>query len=334
MINVKVSVVVPVYQVASYIERCAVSLFEQTLPEMQFIFVDDGSPDESCAILERVLLRYPERAEQTLILHHGENRGLPAARETGLRHATGEYVAHCDSDDWVEREMYATLYASAKSNDADMVLCDSFVEKSEGDPSQWRQSLSPDGDWVRYLLHRKLIVCVWCRLTRTAIYRKVQFPQKSYLEDWVQTVQVLAYSKIVNLVHQPLYHYCFNPDSISRIGWKKERCLESLSERTVNFALMHDFVIGNALADEDDLITWKIQVRSILLPLLAENGKYRSLYLNTYPEINWRLLFSRHVSRTQKVSFLAIFFNLFPLLCKLQRWRSALARWRSRFRVR
>lgn len=333
MINVKVSVVVPVYQVASYIERCAVSLFEQTLPEMQFIFVDDGTPDESCAILERVLRRYPERAEQTLILHHGENRGLPAARETGLRHATGEYVAHCDSDDWVEREMYATLYASAKSNDADMVICESYTETREGKLFRWHLKSSLDGDWLRDMLRGNLGYSVWRRLTRTSVYRKVRFPQKNFLEDWVQTAQTLAYSRVVNLVYQPFYHYCFNPDSICRRKRDEAWCLEALNELTVNFALMHDFVIGNGLADEEDLINRKIQIRNILVPLLVK-GKYRSLYLNTYPEINWRLLFSRHVSRTQKVSFLAIFFNLFPLLCKLQRWRSALAGWRSRFRVR
>ncbi|MBP5322141.1 MAG: glycosyltransferase [Kiritimatiellae bacterium] len=330
MTNVKVSVVVPVYQVAPYIERCAVSLFEQTLPEMQFIFVDDGSPDESCAILERVLRRYPERAEQTMILHHGENRGLPAARETGLRYVTGEYVAHCDSDDWVEREMYATLYASAKSNDADMVICDYFVEKRVGDPFQWRHSLPPDGDWIRHLLHWKLGVSVWCRLTRTAIYRKVQFPQKSYLEDWVQTVQVLSYSKVVNLVQQPLYHYCFNPDSICRRKRDEAWCLKALGERTANFGLMRDFLIGNGLADEEELINRKIVVRNILFPLLAKD-KCRSLYLETFPEINRRILFSRQVTLLRKIVFLSILFHLFPLLYRFRGCYPALVRlWRGK----
>lgn len=316
---VKVSVIIPIYQVAPYIEKCAESLFGQTLQEMQFVFIDDGSSDNSCELLEKVLSRFPERKEQTLIIRHKGNLGLPATREEGLRHAVGEYVAHCDGDDWVERDMYAVLYESAKTNDADMVICETFVEKKAGEPYWWRQTLSPDGDRIRDLLRGKLDTTVWCRLTRTSIYRKIRFPRENYLEDWGQTVQTLAYSRVVNMVHKPLYHYRFNPDSISRRRMDDEAWrLKAFGERTANFALMHDFVIENELADEEDLINWKINVRSILFPLL-HMAKYRSLYMNTYPEINRRLLFCRRVSFAQKIIFLLILFHLYPLLYRIRR---------------
>ena len=94
----KVSVLVPVYGVEKYIERCARSLFEQTLDDMECIFVDDCTPDDSMQVLVKILSEYPRRKEQVKIIHHETNQGLPAARQSGLKIATGEYIAHCDSD--------------------------------------------------------------------------------------------------------------------------------------------------------------------------------------------------------------------------------------------
>ncbi|MBO5667722.1 MAG: glycosyltransferase family 2 protein, partial [Lentisphaeria bacterium] len=90
--DIKVSVCIPVYGVEKYIERCARSLFEQTMRDgIEFIFVNDCTPDKSIEILEQILSEYPHRQEQTKIIHHKQNGGLVAARNTGLAHASGEY---------------------------------------------------------------------------------------------------------------------------------------------------------------------------------------------------------------------------------------------------
>ena len=128
----KVSVVIPVYNVEDCIARCAESLFRQTLDDMQFIFVDDASPDGSVARLEETLERFPRRKSQTVILHHTENRGLPSARATGLALVEAPYVAHCDSDDRVEPEMYARLYECAVKNGSDLVMCGRIVHRPDG----------------------------------------------------------------------------------------------------------------------------------------------------------------------------------------------------------
>ena len=98
----KVSVVIPVYGVEKYIERCARSLFEQTLDDIEYIFVNDCTKDRSIDILNEVINDYPARKQQIRIVHHKENKGLPFARQSGWQVATGEYVANCDSDDWVD----------------------------------------------------------------------------------------------------------------------------------------------------------------------------------------------------------------------------------------
>ena len=117
----KVSVIVPIYGVEKYIERCAVSLMEQTLDGIEYIFVDDATPDGSMNVLGNVLQRYTTRSGFVRIARHEINKGLPAARNTGLVLASGEYVFHCDSDDYLEPEMLEKMYVAAKENDADFV---------------------------------------------------------------------------------------------------------------------------------------------------------------------------------------------------------------------
>lgn len=98
--------------------------FEQTLSSIEFIFVNDYSPDNSVSILQSVLNQYPNRSPHTKIVHHEYNRGLAAARNTGRSIAQGEYIIDCDSDDWVERNMYELMYQKAKKTNADIVICD------------------------------------------------------------------------------------------------------------------------------------------------------------------------------------------------------------------
>ena len=105
----KVSVVIPVYNVEKYIERCARSLFEQTLDSIEYIFVDDCSPDNSIAVMENVLAEYPHRKEQIKIIRHEVNQGPYAARRHALQAATGDYVISCDADDWVDYDLYEKM---------------------------------------------------------------------------------------------------------------------------------------------------------------------------------------------------------------------------------
>lgn len=120
--------IVPVYNVAPYIEKCARSLLEQTLENMEIIFVDDKTPDNSIEIINSLLDNYPSRKSQTKIIHKRKNEGLAAARKDGILAATGEYIIHCDSDDWADTTLYRTLYEKAKETGADIVICDEVYE--------------------------------------------------------------------------------------------------------------------------------------------------------------------------------------------------------------
>ena len=128
----KVSVCIPVYGVEKYIERCARSLFEQTMKDdIEFIFVDDCTPDKSIEVLQKVLEEYPNRKDQVKIIHHEVNKGLTGARNTALKYVSGDYIIHCDSDDWVDKDLYATMYKKAAKENADVVCCGIILENNK-----------------------------------------------------------------------------------------------------------------------------------------------------------------------------------------------------------
>ncbi|MBT2918464.1 glycosyltransferase family 2 protein [Vibrio anguillarum] len=221
----KVSVIMPVYNTELYVERAVVSLMEQTLDDVQFIIIDDGSNDNSINIIKQVIARYPEREGQVTLLSR-ENRGVAATRAQGLDLATGEYVIHLDSDDWAEINWLEVMYLKAAKDNADIVICDYnivFNKKS----FHLKQKPGKDNlDCVSKLLIGKLHGSSCNKLVR----RKLIFDNNlsfiksiNFLEDFIFIVQVLLSSEKVSYVGLPLINYNkMNESSItSHLSYKK-----------------------------------------------------------------------------------------------------------------
>ena len=119
----KISVIVPMYNVEQYIERCATSLLEQTLDDIEYIFISDKSPDNSIGVLKKVLERFPSKAGFVRIVERPTNGGIAAVRRDGILLATGDFVIHCDADDWVDTNLYEKMYTEAIRTKADVVIC-------------------------------------------------------------------------------------------------------------------------------------------------------------------------------------------------------------------
>ena len=172
----KVSVIIPVYGVEAFIERCMRSLLEQTLQEVEFIVVDDCSPDKSIAIARKVVSEYPNRSVR--FISHEANKGLPAARNTGLEVATGEYVFHCDSDDWVEPDMLETLYRAAEEAKADIVWCDWFLSFEKNERYMVQPQYAIPTDALKGMLSGTMKYNVWNKLVKRELYtaNAISFP--------------------------------------------------------------------------------------------------------------------------------------------------------------
>ena len=215
----KVSVIVPIYKVERFIDKCASSLFEQTLDEVEFIFVNDASPDGSMDLLGKCIDRYPARKNQIKIVCHAENKGLPAARNTGLAEATGEYVFHCDSDDFVEPDMLAALYEAAKEKDADIVWCDWFLSFEHNERYMAQPSYKTPQDALKGMLGGVMKFNVWNKLAKRSLYvdNHIGFPAGFGMGEDMTIMMLFACAGKVAYLPKAFYHYVkLNTDSFTQ----------------------------------------------------------------------------------------------------------------------
>lgn len=126
MSNISVSIIVPVYKAEAYLHRCLDSILAQTFTDWELLLVDDGSPDRSGVICDEYAAK-----DDRIRVFHKENGGVSSARQKGQDEAQGEYTIHADPDDWVEPTMLEELYKKAKADDADMVICDYYMNDGE-----------------------------------------------------------------------------------------------------------------------------------------------------------------------------------------------------------
>lgn len=217
----KISVMVPIYKVELFLERCVRSLFEQTLDDVQYIFVDDCSPDQSMDILISILKEYPQRAPHTTILHHKQNRGLSAARGTAMKVARGEYLYHCDSDDWAESTMLEKMYNRITEENADILIAGVIFENIKGACTKIIQKapvFCTPHQVLSLVLKRKLVSFQPNKLIRHSLYtsNNIDFPDSiDYGEDGYAISRLLFYAQKVVFIPEAFYHYCYNPASIT-----------------------------------------------------------------------------------------------------------------------
>lgn len=217
----KVSVIVAIYNVELYMERCLHSLFSQTLDDIEYIFVNDCSSDKSVAKIDSIIKLYPHRKKQMKIVSHSRNLGVAAARTTGIRIATGDYIIHCDPDDYIEQNMYELMYSMAIINNLDIVICDISVET----PTSKRiQNFSFKGtpiDFLKTGIKTAFDYASLCnKLVRRNIVEKyniVPYIGCDYGEDLGCVMRILYYAESLSSISFPLYHYCFRPASITKV---------------------------------------------------------------------------------------------------------------------
>lgn len=200
----KVSVIVPIYGVEAYVERCARSLFTQTFDDVEFVFVNDCTTDNSMTILRKVIADYPNG--NVVLVEKEQNEGLPQARKTGFEHAHGEYIIHLDSDDWMEPNTIEKLYNKAIETGADMVCCDWFEESECGRLNVQQKSL-PVQQYFQDILCFKAQAFLWNRMCRRSLYEGIRFPYDNMFEDYVTTSQLLLNCQQVSFLPEALIHY-------------------------------------------------------------------------------------------------------------------------------
>ena len=216
----KVSVIIAVYNVEPYIERCLHTLFGQTLNDIEFVFVDDGCTDRSLDIVIEILEQYPQRRKQTKILRHEYNIGTAVARTTGILAATGEYIIHCDPDDYLETDMYELMYNTVEKTGANIVVCDHICEKNGQVYIKKTYLEDSPVECLRYWYNKRAdYSMLWDKLVRRSLI--IQNCIIPYIgidsgEDFGCMVRILYHARSIVHVPKALYHYVRRNNSISK----------------------------------------------------------------------------------------------------------------------
>lgn len=205
----KVSVIIPIYNVEKFVARCAESLMRQTLRDVEFIFVNDGATDGSMVALTSVLDNFPARKNQIRILHHTQNMGLPAARNTGMKAAQGEYVFHCDSDDYVEPDMLEKMYETAMLFRCDIVWSDYYLTSAYSERYMKQPDFSTSQEALDGILDGVMKYNVWNKLIRRSLYARhnISFPYGYGMGEDLTIIKLFSHAKKVRHIPLPLYHY-------------------------------------------------------------------------------------------------------------------------------
>lgn len=225
----KVSVIVPVYNVVDYIEKCISSIRNQSHRNLQIILVDDGSTDGSGTICDEY-----QKWDKRIMVIHKPNGGLVSARKAGLLAAEGEYVLNIDADDWIEPDMVETLLTAALVNEVDIVCSAHFLEmghKSKKIINGLCVGKYHTKDIRSYLLYNgtffqfNVTAFIWSKLFKRNILEKTQYPVDeviSFGEDVVVTFPSLLYAQSIYITDYAGYHYVQREGSITNRNDKNE----------------------------------------------------------------------------------------------------------------
>lgn len=239
-----ISIIVPVYNVEKYLEKCVESLTSQTLKDIEIILINDGSQDLSGNICDSL-----SKNDSRIKVIHKENGGLSDARNIGIDLAVGEYLAFVDSDDWCEPKMFEMLYNLAIKYKADIVQGDyieAYDEECTIDNIQEEISKYSANEILEELYGSKYpkAVVVWNKIYKKKLFDKIRFPKGKLHEDEFTTYKLFHKANLIIDTNFPLYYYRQRPGSIMNSEFNIRRLdkLEALNKR-------YEYFIENGLDD-------------------------------------------------------------------------------------
>ena len=218
-----ISIIVPIYNVENYLDRCLKSIINQSYKNLEIILVEDASTDHSQEIAEK----YRKIDERIKLLVHQKNAGLSAARNTGLANATGQYIGFVDSDDYIEEDMYQVLYELLEKNDADISICGHkrITEKTVNTTENQKEDIKlydSEGAIREILVGKTMDNFAWDKLFKKELFKLIKFPLGKYTEDIA--IMYLLFHKANRIVetNKKKYNYVIRGDSITGIKSKQK----------------------------------------------------------------------------------------------------------------
>jgi len=277
--KIKISVIIPVFNVENFLEDCLNSVINQSLKELEIICINDGSSDSSLEILEKFA-----KIDSRITVINQENKGQGAARNVGIKLAKGEFIGFIDSDDWIDLDFYEKLYDAAVRWDAD-IACASMIRKRK---HHQKYRVNYKKEQVTDDINEKINLCNSPRqlYTPNKIYKKSKlvdefnllFPEGVVYEDIVFLIQCLYY--LNRLVVVPNTHYWYRVNMNSTV--KKKQTKKMIEEKKNALCKYAEFLKqNNVRVPENDLICSKDKIKILGITLLAKRYwlEYYRFYL-------------------------------------------------------
>lgn len=213
-----VSIGVPIYKAESYIERCVRSLFNQTYDNIEYIFVDDASPDNSISLLTTLIESFPQK--NTTLIQHSTNLGIAQSRNNIIDTAKGQYLIWVDADDWVDSIFVQTAIEQILSKKADVACLSYKVHSCSNSTIVRYPSFDNPESYCLSILQSRSPYEVWNKIARITLYKEHNIHAidgNNVAEDFVISSLLLHHSKKTITINEPLYNYNqVNPNSITK----------------------------------------------------------------------------------------------------------------------
>ena len=324
----KVSVIITIYNREKYIETCIRSLFEQTLPDIEYIIVNDASTDNSILILYRIIEQYPERKSWVKIINLEKNGGVSHARKIGIENVTGEYVIHADSDDWVDHDMYEKLYCNAQQKKADITGCNICHEYEGGTTLLIQHYGNTVDENIGALIRGDIHPSLCTSLTKTKLIRdhQISFPEGLNMgEDLFFNLQLYLHAHLIIGIDDAPYHYRHTTDSSSFHH----------NRTTINSGINIGKKIEKFMKEENRYEDFKKDIEyrkfSLKMPLIQEfdNIDDYHYWLTVFPETH------KHIMSYSQLDWkfrFQLWFAAHHLLFVSQ-WMKKIISWQHQFKV-
>lgn len=281
----KVSIIIPIYGVEKYIERCSRSLFEQTHEDIEYLFVNDCTKDSSIEILRSVIDEYPSRNEQVKIIEHHHNRGLAAARNTGVDASTGEYLMHVDSDDWLDANAVSLLVDKAQSQRPDVILFGSKSIYVDREVVRFPEKYTKE-QYIKSVIVHSTPASIWNKFYRSEFYKNSgirSIEGVDHGEDYVVVPRLLHSAQTFIVIDEPIYNY--NQTNIA--SYTKNISTKSIISL---LSAAHELYKYFTSIDDHEIYEYQISilyVRTMLaLVKMATPSSYALIYETFKPYIN------------------------------------------------
>lgn len=279
--NIKVSILMPVYKVEPYLERMLHSVFTQTYSNIEYVFVDDCSPDHSLKVLTNVISKHGIGKDKYVIVKHPQNEGIAVSRSDCIAKAKGDYVFFVDSDDWIESDTVEHLVAATKDGKIDIVGCDYMKEFLSGKSTYHHENYSDScrENLVR-CLNYDISTALWKLLIRRSLFDCFPISRINIGEDYIISIKLYYYAESFVSLPQAFYHYVQYNEN--RLSFQKLRSIED-HVKCVNE--VESFLRENGLYDDricNGLLLRKFNIKSNFV--LDKRFLNEKAFNNTFPE--------------------------------------------------